>query len=125
MCCQKTGEACEPKGGGELRGQAARHERTPCLQAGRDGSIDEALSEARSGSGNGVATADARFGPGKTEVRISAAKGAADAGGMEGESQTGVPVVSVGGLGGAAAPAKKAGARGGERDGPPRAPGLR
>src|ERR1051325_11009074 len=117
MCCQKTGEACEPKGGGELRGQAARHERTPCLQAGRDGSIDEALPEARSGSGPGVATADARFGPGKTAVRISAAKGASDAGGREGEAQTGVPVGAGGGLGGAAAPAKTAGPREGNADG--------
>src|SRR5579871_1878127 len=41
----KTGRACEPKGGGDLRGQATHVERTPCLQADRDCPVDQAVPQ--------------------------------------------------------------------------------
>jgi hypothetical protein len=67
---KKTGDACEPKGGGELCGPAARDERTPSLQAGWRGALDEVVSKARQERETGVATANARFGSGKTDFGV-------------------------------------------------------
>ena len=71
----KTGRACEPKGGGNVRGRAVRHERTPCLRAGGDRAVEQTIPEGRPTVRDRLARAVTEAGTGAAAVRLSAADG--------------------------------------------------